>query len=108
MPPYFHKLYRYTVDYVGGVTADNKAMMGGSPKFTLGIASSSSLQTVALLLCLVLVAGVGTWGIMVRRRGHKKTCRSDGIIGRQDSQCSSLNSPAIPHSGTMMTAFKRK
>lgn len=95
-----------TADYVGGVT-DNRAV-GGSPVLTLGMtSSSSSLQTVALLLCLVVVAGVGTWGVMVHRRVQKKTCRSNGIIGREDS-CPSSNGPPVAHSGTMMTAFKRR
>ena len=91
----------------GSLYTDNAAMRGDSPAHSLH-KSTSSLRTVAVLLCLVMVAGLGIWGVVLHKRRGKRGNEKDGIIGREMFP-GSHTGPLAAHSiGTQQSVFKRR
>ena len=92
----------------GSLYTDNVAVAAGrdSPAHSLH-KSTSSLRTVAVLLCLVVVAGLGTWGVVVHRRKWKRGNEKGGIIGKAVDRGSYTGSPV--HSiGSQQSVIRRK
>ena len=65
-----------------------------------------------MVACLVMVVGLGTWGVVLRRRSQKRRRWGDGIIGRgqQGLLLSSSQSlaPRQPVGQSSVSVFKRK
>ena len=94
-----------SVDVDGGtVTGGGR---GGGSK-SLDQTSASSLRSVAVLMCLVMVAGLGTWGVLVKRRSWRKTRgqRYLGIIGGGQEPLTPSIRPPLGQS--RLSVFKRK
>ena len=88
------------------------AVLTGDRSSDHRLQATGSLRTVAVLLCLTVVAGLGTWGVMVHRRKRKRSDRKkDGIIGRDEGPSSPRGSSLLQSQGTGLSAvsvFKRK
>ena len=94
----------------GSLYTDNAAAAADreSPAHSLHHKSTSSLRTVAVVLCLVLVAGLGTWGAVLRRRKwRKRGSEKDGIIGNEVDHGSTRGSP-VHYIGPQQSVVRRK
>ena len=91
---------------VDGGTITGAGRGGGSN--SLDQTPASSLRSVAVLMCLVMVAGLGTWGVLVKRRSWRKTRgqRYLGIIGGGQEPLTPSIRPPLGQS--RLSVFKRK
>ena len=99
---------RRSIGESGGTVVGGGSAGRSRDSTSLDQLSASSLRSVAVLVCLVIVAGLGTWGVLVRRRSLRKMKSQSyvGIIGRgQESQTLSVS----PSPGQYrLSVFKRK
>ena len=86
----------------GGASVDR-----GGQATVLSGSSVGSLRGVGVLVCLVMVVGLGTWGVVLRRRSVKRRGWSDGIIGSGQQGLMS-SSPLISLQSSGQSVFKRK
>ena len=91
----------------GRLYTDNPAVEDTAAN-SLGTSSSSSLRTVALLLSLVVVAGLGTWGLVAHRRKQRRRCDKEGILGRGKDSHLLTGSPVAHSNGTGQSVIKRR
>ena len=89
----------------GTVSGSDGNSHGSNP---LGHSSASSLRSVAVLVCLCMVAGLGTWGVLAHRRAWRKTRGQShaGIIGGGWEPLTPSVRPSLAQS--RLSVFKRK
>lgn len=92
---------------MGGYLYTENPAAGDGGVYSLGT-SSNSLRTVALLLSVVVVAGLGTWGLVAHRRKQRRGSDKDGILGRGSDSLPLTGSPVAHPNGNGLSVFKRK